>query len=245
MKKNRYQKRFYRDWGGEKDLRSTHIVVKETDLQIFTDKAVDKDFVRNKVSLYRRQIEEYISKERRFLTSLKPIPVEHSAAPIVSEMARQAKKAGVGPMAAVAGAIAQFLGKQLLKLGCREVIIENGGDIFLATKKTRRVAIFSGRSKLWQGLSLKINPADSPVGICTSSGKIGHSLSFGSADSVVILSRNAALADVAATACGNLINSKKDLQKAIDYARRIKGVRGAVLILKNNLISWGKVEFAR
>ncbi|MFC1674856.1 UPF0280 family protein [Candidatus Omnitrophota bacterium] len=245
MKKNRYQKRFYRDWGGEKDLRSTRIVVKETDLQIFTDKAADKDFVRNKVSLYRRQIEEYISKERSFLTSLKPIPVELSAAPIVREMARQAKKAGVGPMAAVAGAIAQFLGKQLLKRGCREVIIENGGDIFLATKKTRRVAIFSGRSKLWQGLSLKINPADSPVGICTSSGKIGHSLSFGSADSVVILSRNAALADAAATACGNLINSKKDLQKAIDSARRIKGVRGAVLILKNNLITWGKVEFAR
>jgi ApbE superfamily uncharacterized protein (UPF0280 family) len=194
------------------------------------------------VRFYRRQLENYIAKDPRFLTALKPLAVELNAPLIVKEMSRQAKKAGVGPMAAVAGAVASFLGKDLLAKGYKEVIVENGGDIFLATRKTRSIAIYAGKSKLWRGLALVVNPQDTPLGICASSGTIGHSLSFGSADSVVILAKNAVLADAVATATCNRICSKEDLNKALDFAKSIKGISGVVAIIKNNFIGWGKVS---
>ena len=100
-----------------------------------------------------------------------------------------------------------------------------------------------GRSKLWNNLQLVIKPKDTPLGICTSSGTIGHSLSFGSADSVVILSKSTSLADAVATATANRVNSKEDLQRALDFARAVKGILGVVIILKNNMVTWGKVEF--
>ena len=223
----------------------TRIRERQTDLEILTDKPLDKDFVKTKVSILRREIESYIGRDPRFLTSLKPLPAELNSPLIVREMSRQALKANVGPMAGVAGAIAESIGRSLLKKGYKEVIIENGGDIFLKTAKARFVGIYAGKSKLWQGLSLKINPSPAALGICTSSGTVGHSLSFGCADSVTILANNTALADTVATAAGNRAQSKNDLQKAVDFARSIKGVLGVVIIMKKNLIAWGKVEFAQ
>lgn len=243
MKTHKYQRRFYREWIGAKDLYLARICIKETDLQILTDRPIDKEFVRERIYLYRRHIEDYISKDRRFLTSLKPIEVELTAPLIVREMSGEAKKVNVGPMAAVAGAIAEFLGRDLLKKGYKEVIIENGGDIFLRTLKTRKIGIYTGRSKLWKTIALKIEPKDTPLGICTSSGTVGHSLSFGLADSAVILSKNTILADAVATAIGNLVQSKKDLRKALDFAKSIRGVLAAVIIIKNSLVSWGRFEF--
>lgn len=245
MKSSAYQRRFYREWVKSKDLHLTHLIERETDLQILTDKPLNKEFIRERIRLYRWDIENYINKDRRFLTALKPLEVELDAPAIVREMAFQAKKANVGPMAAVAGTVAEFLGRDLLKGGYKEVIIENGGDIFLKIRKIRTVGIYSGKSRLWQNLKLKIKPKDTPLSICTSSGTIGHSLSFGAADLIAILSKNAALADAAATATGNRVRSKEDLQSALEFARKIKGVSGIIIIIKNSLISWGKVEFIR
>lgn len=245
MKTNKYQRRFYRDWVKTEDLYLSRVIVKETDLQILTDKPADEDYIKERVNKYRWDIENYISKDKRFFTSLKPIEVELRAPLIVRKMAQAAKAVNVGPMAAVAGAIAQSLGRDLLKKGFEEVIIENGGDIFLKAKKIRGIGIYAGRLKLWKGLGLKINPADTPIGICASSGTIGHSLSFGNAESVVILSKNVFLADAAATAVSNRVKSKNDLNMALDFARCVKGVSGVVIIFKNALASWGKVEFIR
>lgn len=243
MKSNIYQKRFYQNWAGAKDLHSSHIVAKETDLHIFTDKALDRDFIEEKIRAYRFEIEGYIDKDRRFLVALKPIEVELGAPEIIKEMSAQAKKANTGPMATVAGAVAEFLGKDLLRKGYKEVIIENGGDIFLKTRKARVVGIYPGKSKMWQRLALKIKASDTPMGICTSSGTLGHSLSFGCADATVILAKNTALADAVATATGNRVKSKKDLQSALDFAKSIKGVLGVVIIIKNHMLSWGRIEF--
>ena len=245
MKSNKYQKRFYRDWVKAQDLHLTHIIDKETDLVMLTNKRLDKDFIRERIRVYRCEIENYIAKDRRFLVALKPIEVELKAPKIIQTMSAAAKKANVGPMATVAGAIAQFLGEDLLREGYKDVIIENGGDIFLSTRKSRKIGIYAGKSRLWKGLCLKINPKDTPLGVCTSSGTIGHSLSFGSADSVVILSKNTSLADAVATATANLVKIRKDLQPALDFARSVEGISGAVIILKNNMISWGKVEFVK
>ncbi|MBU1869377.1 MAG: UPF0280 family protein [Candidatus Omnitrophica bacterium] len=151
----------------------------------------------------------------------------------------------VGPMATVAGAIAELLGRELLKAGYKDVIVENGGDIFMSSRKSRLIGIYSGRSKLWNKLKLKINPKDMPIAVCTSSGTMGHSLSFGAADSVVIISKSAALSDAVATSVCNRVQSRKDLQPALDFAKSIKGVLGCVIIFKSYLASWGKVEFAK
>lgn len=222
------------------------IAVKETDLQVLTDKPVDKKFIDERIHLYRWHIENYISRDRRFLTSLKPIAVELDAPLIVKEMARQTRKANVGPMAAVAGAVAESIGRDLLKRGYKDVIIENGGDIFLKARKTRTIGIYAGRTKLWNRLGLKIKPENTPLAICGSSGKIGHSLSFGCSDAVIIMSKNASLADAVATATANLVRSKQDLERALDFARSVRGISGVVIILKNNLLSWGSIfEFVR
>ena len=227
-----------------KDLFLSHFMDRETDLQVLTNKPLDRDFLKERIRLYRFDIEGYINKDRRFLTSLKPLAVELDAPSIVKEMEKCARLANVGPMAGVAGAIAEFLGRDLLKKGYKDVIIENGGDIFLKTTKIRKIGIYAGRYKAWNKLSLKIKPSDTPLGICASSGTIGHSLSFGCADSVIILSKNTCLADAVATATGNLVNSKQDLQKAVDFAKSIRGIMGAAIIIKNDLISWGKIELA-
>jgi hypothetical protein len=245
VKSGAYQKRFYRDWVKHEDLHLTHFVERETDLQILTNKRLDKEFVRERIRLYRWDIENYINKDRRFLTSLKPLEIEPCAPAIVREMSLQAKKVNVGPMASVAGAVAEFLGRDLVRQGYKEVIVENGGDIFLKILKGRTIGIYAGRSRIWRHLKLKIKPGQTPLGICASSGTMGHSLSFGSADLVAVLSKNAALADAAATATGNRVNSKEDLQSALDFARNIKGVIGAIIIFKNNLISWGAIEFSK
>jgi len=242
MKTNKYQRRFYRDWINVKDLYLTRLAEKETDLQILTDKPVGEDFLKKRIHLYRRQIEDYISRDRRFLTALKPIEVELKTSPIVKEMAQAAKKAEVGPMACVAGAIAEFLGMDLIRRGCREVMIENGGDIFLKSRQIRIIRIYTGKKKLYKNLSLKIRPKDTPLGICTSSGTIGHSLSFGQADAAVIFSKSATLADAVATAVANRVKHATGLEKAAEYAKSIKGILGTVIIYKRKLVCWGKIE---
>jgi len=243
MKTAKYQKRFYRDWSSARDLSEVRLVFKETDLLILTDRPLDKGFCQDRISLYRRNIENYISRDPRFLVALKPLRVELTAPAIVKKMSIASQAAGVGPMAAVAGAMAQFLGKDLLRKGYQEVIVENGGDIFLKVTKPRAIGIYAGQSRIFNRLSVKIYPRDTPLGICTSSGTVGHSLSFGLADAVVILARDTALADAVATAVANRVKSKSDLKKALAFARSIKGVSGVVIILKKYLISWGNITF--
>ncbi len=245
MKSRVFQPRFYRKWVYPKGLFRQEVVVRESDLQILSDKPLDKDFAAKRIKFYRDQIEEYINyKERRFLTSLKPVPVERTACPIVREMAKESRKANVGPMACVAGAIAQFLGQDLLRRGYRELIIENGGDIFLKVSRPIKVGLYCGRGKKFNQLALKIKPRHAALGIGCSSGTLGHSLSFGCADSVVIFAKNAILADGVATAVANRIRKRSDLARALDYARSIRGVSAGLAVLKNGLAGWGSLEFA-
>ncbi len=226
-------------------MHKESIAVKETDVYILADKPIDTHWVKERINIYRGQIETYIQKDRRFLTSLKPVAVELSAPLIVKEMSRAAAKANVGPMAAVAGAVAEFLGKDFLRKGYKEVIVENGGDIFLKITKPRRIGIYAGKSRFSRRIYLNIKPLDTPLGICASSGTIGHSLSFGLADSVVIIAKNACLADAVATAAANLVTSKKDMEKAIQFCRSTRRILGAVVVFRNNLCAWGKVELSR
>ena len=243
--KIKFRRRFYRDFVTARKLHQSRIILKETDLQIITDKRLDESFAIERINVYRREIEDYIIRDSRFIVALKPIVVELTAPGIVKKMSEASLAANVGPMAAVAGAVSEFLGRDLLKRGYKDVIVENGGDIFLKLRRECKVGIYAGRSKVWNRFKLNIKPTGAPLGICTSSGTIGHSLSFGSADAVIILAKTAYLADVVATACGNRVHLKKDLAPALDFARSIKGVKGVVIIMRKDMISWGNVEFTK
>jgi len=146
-------------------------------------------------------------------------------------------------MAAVAGAISECLGQYLLRYS-QELIIENGGDIFLRTIKERNVLLFAGNSPLSLKLAIRIPPRTT-VGICTSSGTVGHSLSFGRADAVCVLSPSSALADAAATALGNLVQSPKDVPYVLKKGKNIEGIEGIVIIIGETLGVWGKYEIKK
>jgi hypothetical protein len=245
MKTSKFRRRFYRDFVTARKLHQKRIILKETDVQIITDKKLDEEFAIERINFYRRQIEDYIIRDPRFIVALKPISIELTAPEIIKKMSEVSHTTDVGPMAAVAGAVAEFLGKDLLKHGYKDVIVENGGDIFMKLRRACKVGIYAGRSKVWNHFKLNIKPLNTSLGVCTSSGTIGHSLSFGSADAVIILAKTAYLSDAVATACGNRVHFKKDLKPALDFARSIKGVKGVVIIMKKDLLSWGNIEFTK
>jgi ApbE superfamily uncharacterized protein (UPF0280 family) len=224
----------------DSDLIGQEVIVKETDLFIFAEKDI-RPIAEGIVIKYRAEIEDYIRHRPEFMTSLEPISQDPSTTDIIKEMIRTTALAGVGPMASVAGAVAEFSGYKLLTYS-NQIIIENGGDIFIKSDKVRIVAIYAGDSPLSNKLFIKIKPEDTPIGVCTSSGTVGHSLSFGKADACVIIAKSATLADAVATATCNRIKEKKDISPSLEFALSIKGVKAAVAILGKDLGSIGDVE---
>ncbi len=201
--------RTYRYWVESKDLIPFKVIVKESDLYILALTNLQRKAYRLVVK-YRSILEKYIEQHPIFLTSLEPIPVDEDAPHIVKVMAEAGEKAGVGPMAAVAGAIADFVGTELSAFS-PEVIIENGGDIYLKSSRKRVVGIYAGKSPLTGKVGLEINGEDTPIGISTSSGTVGHSLSFGKADAATVIAGSATLSDAVATAIGNLVKAPADI----------------------------------
>lgn len=233
----------YRNWVKSNDLLTTQVTIKESDIFISAETDLS-DEAAGLIKKYREQIEEYITKDPEFKTTLRPYKVNGQAPPIVRQMAEVSSLAGVGPFASVAGAIAEYVGKALLGFS-GQIIVENGGDIFVQSSKERLVGIYAGSSFFNRKVALRIKAEDTPMGICTSAGTVGHSLSFGKADAVVALSKSTLLADAAATSIGNLIKKKADLPKGIRFAQKIKGLRGVVIIKDDRMGAWGKVEVCR
>lgn len=238
-----YEPRTYRHQVEGKGLVSFNVIVKETDLYIRASSNLKRKAHRL-VLKYRSLLERYIERHPAFLTSLKPLPVAEDAPHIVRQMAEAAQEAAVGPMAAVAGAIAEFVGDEL-SVFSPEIIVENGGDIYLKSLRKRMVGIYAGKSPLNGKVGLEINRKDTPLGICTSSGTVGHSLSFGKADAVIVLAKSATLADAAATAIGNVINQPADITSGIELAKSIKGLGGVVIIKDDNIGIWGEVKICQ
>jgi len=190
----------------------------------------------------RHQLERYIERFPAFLKSLQPLPDDPFAPNMIREMLHAARAAGVGPMAGVAGAIAETAARAL-KSFSNSVIIENGGDCYLDLDEDINVGVHAGpRSPFKDRIALHFPAARLPLSVCTSSGTIGHSLSFGKADAVTVVSKNAALADAAATALGNLVKGPSDIGRALERASLIPGVDGALVLVKDKMGAWGKIE---
>jgi hypothetical protein len=235
-----YLDRVYRRRISGGNLLTYPVTVRESDLLISSDIELKQPAFES-VHRHRAYLEAYIAAHPEFATSLVPLDRDDLAPDIVQDMLIVSCLAGVGPMAAVAGAIAQHVGRDLLGL-TPNVIVENGGDIFLKCNHEIKIGVFAGTSSLSDKIAIRIRPQEMPVGVCTSSATVGPSLSFGIADAVCVKSRSASLADAAATAIGNRVKKKRDIKRALDFGAGISGVLGILIIVGDELGAWGELE---
>lgn len=235
-----YQERAYRNYVKAENLVKFEVIEKETDLLILAEKNLyDKALAF--VLKYRTDLETYISSDPGFQKSFSPYGIRYDAPPIVKEMAAAARKAKVGPMAAVAGAIAEFVGKELRQF-TDEIIVENGGDIFMKINQTRKVGVYAGNSPFSEKIALEVEPREKPFSVCCSSGTVGHSFSFGKADAVVVIAGSSLLADAAATAIGNVVKEITDIEQGLKLAKKIKNLDGVLIIKDDQLGALGTIK---
>lgn len=260
-----FENRNYRSRSKREGLIPFTVTVKETDLHIQAESDLSGIALRKVLEL-RGFVEEYIELHPEFKTSFVPLePVIPVIPHLITDMINAGKKAGVGPMAAIAGAIAEHTGRELMKYSS-EVIVENGGDIFFKSNSDTVFSIFAGKSPLSMKIGARISPRkldldsgrqnidkenndtqieNRAMALCTSSGTVGHSISFGKADSATVIAQSCALADAAATALGNMVKQDSDIEKAIQAGQKIAGVEGIIIIKGKLLGAWGAIELVR
>jgi ApbE superfamily uncharacterized protein (UPF0280 family) len=220
------------------DLITSRILVKQTDLLVSGFRDL-KEKATVLVHKYRKQIEDYIDRNPSFLRAFSPVKQDPFAPKIIKTMIEAASKADVGPMASVAGAIAEYVGLGLLPY-TRDVIVENGGDVFIRSEKKREMLLLAESSD-FLGLRIAIKTSTKPLGVCTSSGKLGHSLSYGRADAVMVVGQSTSMADAAATGIANLIEMPSDIRKGLRRAQEM-GVLGVLILIEGQMGAWGQIE---
>jgi ApbE superfamily uncharacterized protein (UPF0280 family) len=235
-----YQERAYRNYVRAENLIKFEVIDKETDLLILAKENLYDKALASVLKL-RTEIEKYIEADPQFAKTFSPHHVRYDAPPIVKEMGTAARKVKVGPMATVAGAIAEFVGKELLNFS-DEIIVENGGDIFLKIKQARKIGIYAGNSPFSEKIALEVEPREKPFSVCCSSGTVGHSFSFGKADAVVVIAKSTLLADAAATAIGNVVKEISDIDHGLKLAKKIRGLDGVLIIKGDQMGALGKIK---
>ncbi|MEM3566583.1 MAG: UPF0280 family protein [Candidatus Bathyarchaeia archaeon] len=223
-----------------KGLFKKKFSAKETECTVITDKHEAVKVAEETITYHRRQLESYIKTHVSFLYSLKPLEIADGPE-IVRLMASASAKAGVGPMASVAGALADLAVKEMLAWGAEIAIVENGGEVSAVSETPLDVALLVGDSPLSGRIGFRVEK--SPIGIATSSGVYGHALSFGEAEAVTIFAKNACLADAAATAVCNVVRGEPDqaIKSALKKAWSIEGVEGVLIIYRGKIALAGEV----
>ncbi len=238
-----YVERWYRNCTRAPDLVSFSVQIKESDLLIWAEKNL-QDLAYKRLEKERSNLEAYLRYDPRFGHSLVPVAPASFAPPLCQMMAEAAKKAGVGPMASVAGAINEMVGEELLRES-EEVIVENGGDLLVFSRKDRVVAVYAGEDSPFSfRIGIKLPPGKK-WGVATSSGTVGHSLNFGKADAVVVVAESAAVADAWATGLANHIHSREDIKRLLEFSRQITDIQGVLIILGEFLGVEGSIRIEK
>lgn len=240
-----YERRDYREAMGSGRFFSVSLSVEESDVWIGIHPQVEADaLIRRSASILRRlrlEIQNY--PDKRFLTSFTPIEHNAQASPFLQGMLSSAARTNTGPMASVAGAIAQALGRELKQhFHLEEIIVENGGDLYIDVTKPLKVKLFAPTSPLSGKVGVVVDPKLGPVGICTSSAKVGHSFSFGRADAVMVATREADLADALATAYCNQVQTEADVKRLCEELAGREEVLSALVLLNETLAIGGRLE---
>ena len=238
-----YRERSYRSRFSSDERRWFCVKFLESDLWIGVDSgsyraSMEADTYAMLVDL-RRQMDAYLLMDPQYKTALTPYDAGLEAPNILKEMSRVSHKTGIGPMSAVAGAVAKKVAEFL---GTQEVIVENGGDIYAQAASDMDISVFAGQSPLSEKIGLHIPAAEFPLGICTSSGTVGPSLSLGRADAVMIVCKDVLLADSYATAMANRIKTVNDLQSVIDRISDIPEILGAIAVKDDRMAITGRFE---
>lgn len=238
-----YRERSYRSRFSNDERRWFCVKFLESDLWIGVDSgsyraSLEADTYAMLVEL-RRSMDAYLLMDPQYKAALTPYDAGLEAPDILKEMSRISHKTGIGPMSAVAGAVAKRVAEFL---GTKEVIVENGGDIYAQAASDMDISVFAGQSPLSEKIGLHIPAAEFPLGICTSSGTVGPSLSLGRADAVMIVCKDVLLADSYATAMANRIKTVNDLQSVIDRISDIPEILGAIAVKDDRMAITGRFE---
>jgi ApbE superfamily uncharacterized protein (UPF0280 family) len=214
---------------------------KDSQCTIVTDKESGIQTAKDSIKHHRTQLENFISAHPKFHYTLKPFPPPPE--PIVATlMAQAAEKADVGPMAAVAGVLADLAVKEMLAHGCRVAVVEDGGEISAVSDVPVDVAVAVGEEPLSRRFGFRLT--EFPIGLGTSSGRFSHALSFGDAEAATVFCREAGLADAAATAVANVVKGddfEAAIERGISVAKPICGVEGVMILYQGNVGTWGKI----
>jgi ApbE superfamily uncharacterized protein (UPF0280 family) len=238
-----YIQRKYRNRIPRGDLQGYQVKYKDSDLMVLTEEQFS-DIAYASLVRTRDVIEDYAGKNKTFIESMLPLEIDKNAPGIINDMIKHSSDCGVGPMAAVAGAIATEVGRSLMPYS-REVIIENGGDVFLKIDREKTVGIFAADSPFSMKIGIRLQPSEKPFGLCTSSGTVGHSVSYGNTDAAVCFSDDCMLADAAATAVGNKVIKYEDIEAGLELYRTIPGLRGCLIIIGDKLAVDGEIEICK
>ncbi|MFO7928435.1 MAG: UPF0280 family protein [Candidatus Humimicrobiaceae bacterium] len=217
-----------------------HIVYKHSDLFVSCSKDLLSKIVKQLRDFY-VVIEEVIKTSPNFQKSLMPVKENKDYPKIINEMIRKSRNFNVGPMASVAGAVCDYIGRNLSGK-CSTLLIENGGDVFIKSIKDLTVGIHVENDNFRNKICLRIKKGQTPCGLCSSSGIFGHSLSLGKSDLVTVLGKTTIGADAAATALGNRVGKEKDINVAIDAFKNKAGIMGMLVIKGKRLGAWGNIE---
>lgn len=239
-----YEERFYRYWHRNFQGNSYEVKYRQTNLWVRTDGIFRKEITALVVKSH-NEILQYASRNPSFIPSLTPLPFDSTAPRIVKAMLRAAIETDVGPMAAVAGAIAERIGEMLLPLSPGNIIVENGGDCFIHSEHDIFVGIYGGKnSRISKPIKVKIRYDQLPICVCTSSSTSGHSLSFGKAHAVTVFSKDGAFADAASTAIANALKHPSHIEPVLSRWGRHHKIIALVAMVGNSIGFYGDIEIA-
>jgi ApbE superfamily uncharacterized protein (UPF0280 family) len=215
--------------------------LKESNCTIISDKESAIETATSSIKNHRRQLEEYIQTHPSFLHSFEPVPVDNGPK-VVMLMAEASAKAAVGPMAAVAGVLADLAVEEMLGDGCRVAVVENGGEVSAVSDQPVDIALAAGDAPLSREMGFRLKKF--PIGVATSSGLYSHAFSFGDAEAVTVFAVDAGMADAAATAVANRIKGddvRGVIKQGIDQALSIDGVQGVFILYREVVGKAGQV----
>ena len=217
--------------------------LKETFAWITADEKRYIEIAKAELKERRKDLERFVRWQPYFAVTLEEYQIEekNELPEIVLRMIESARKFGIGPMSAVAGTLAEFAVAAMRDAGATYAMVDNGGDVALVTDREVLVGVYAGESPFSNKIALKIPPTSSLLGICTSSGTVGHSISFGNADAATVVSNSASLSDAAATALCNSVTDAQSVKNAFHTIEHLESIRGALVIYKDMLATWGEM----
>jgi len=222
------------------ELIKEQFQLKETIITITAENNYYIEIAKKEIQRSRKEIEGFIQKNSFFIDTLKPYTSHEEDPEIIKKMCKSSKKLNVGPMATVAGVIAEYAVKAMISKGSKHAIVDNGGDIAIFSNKPVNIGIYTGNQST-NNFSFKISPKSEIIGVCTSSANVGPSLSFGNTDAVTVISHDVAIADAAATALGNYVNVGHDIRNGFRIIHSFDEIIGSIIIIGDKIGLWGNI----